>query len=158
MSAANPLSPDRFSVSLSRRRGYEFRVDFHTGDVPGLTVDEPPPLGQRRGPNAARLLAAAIGNCLGASLLYCLERARVPVTDLEATVEGEMVRNDRGRLRIGGIRVKLVPRIGADPERIERCRHLFEDFCVVTQSVRDGIDVQVEVEPVAAGEPVSVPD
>ena len=33
--------------------------------------------------------------------------------------------------------------------RVERCLELFEDFCVVTQSVRNGIEVDVAVEPVA---------
>jgi uncharacterized OsmC-like protein len=150
--------PRQFAVTLSRRRRFEFLVDFHERDVPGLTMDEPPPLGEGHGPNAARVLAAAIGNCLSASLLYCLERARVPVTDLTATIEGEMIRNPKGRLRIADIRVKLMPRIGVDPSKIERCLTLVEDFCVVTQSVREGIDVQVEVEPVLAEELSSVPD
>jgi organic hydroperoxide reductase OsmC/OhrA len=61
-------------------------------------------------------------------------------------------------MRIGGLRVKLMPRVGTDPARAKRCLELFEDFCIVTQSVREGIDVQVEVEPVPAVEPATVPD
>ena len=147
-----------FSVSLARHRGYQFLVDFQERDLPALTLDEPPPLGEGRGPNASRVLAAAVGDCLSASLLYCLERAKIPVSDFEATVEGELVRNERGRMRIGGLRVKLMPRVGTDPARAKRCLELFEDFCIVTQSVREGIDVQVEVEPVPAVEPATVPD
>ncbi len=150
--------PRHFVVSLSRHQRFQFLVDFHDHDVPSLTMDEPPPLGDGHGPNAARMLAAAIGNCLSASLLYCLERARVPVTDLNAVVEGELTRNDRGRMRIDSIRVKLMPRLGADPSKIERCVELFEDFCPVTQSVRAGIDVHVEVEPAGVTEPASVPE
>jgi hypothetical protein len=31
----------------------------------------------------------------------------------------------------------------------DRCPELFEDFCVVTQSVRSGMNVEVAVEPTA---------
>lgn len=114
--------------------------------MPVLEIDEPAPLDEGRGPNAARVLAAAIGNCLAASLLYCLRRARIDVEGVDAAVEGAMVRNERGRLRISGVRVKLQPRVApAHRDRMGRCLELFEDFCVVTQSVRDGIDVTVEV-------------
>lgn len=46
--------------------------------------------------------------------------------------------------------------LGADEGRIERCLKLFEDYCVVTQSVRAGLDVSVEVNAEAeavAGQP-----
>lgn len=148
----------QFKVTLALRRGYEFLADFHEPGVPDLTLDEPPPQGGGKGPNATRVLAAAVGNCLSASLVHCLERAHVPVTDLEATVEGELTRNTQGRLRVKSLQVKLVPRVGADPSRVERCLGLFEDYCIVTQSVREGIEVKVEVSPVFAGEPAGIPD
>ena len=37
----------------------------------------------------------------------------------------------------------------AEQRRMRRCLELFEDFCVVTQSVRSGSEVDVAVEPVA---------
>jgi organic hydroperoxide reductase OsmC/OhrA len=93
--------------------------------------------------------AKAILLCLGgASLLFCLEKARVPVGGLSAQVRGELSRNEKGRLRITSVKVVLRPSVeGVPAERLTRCLDLFEDFCVVTQSVRDGIDVQVLVEP-----------
>jgi organic hydroperoxide reductase OsmC/OhrA len=68
---------------------------------------------------------------------------------MRTIVSGTLVRDDRGRLRIGGVAVRLHPRVAAeDRERLGRCLELFEEFCVVTQSVRRDIDVQVTVEPV----------
>ena len=53
---------------------------------------------------------------------------------------------ETGRLRIGKIKVEIEPDFdGADAAKIERCLGIFEDYCVVTQSVRKGIDVSVEV-------------
>ena len=141
---------DRFTVQLNRDRLYQFLADFGLPGVEPLRLDEPSPLGQGEGPNASRVLAAAVGACLGASALYCLERARVPVEDVRATVEGELARNEHGRLRIARLGVKLELEIAPeDRDRIGRCLDLFEDFCVVTQSVRSGIAVDVAVETVA---------
>ncbi len=142
-----------FAVQLQLEEGYRFSVDFGQA-FPALIMDEPEPLGRGQGPNAARVLGAAIGNCLGASLLFCLQRSKVEVRELRVEVAGTIERNEQGRLRIGGVRVRLMPGIAAgERERIERCLGIFEDYCIVTQSVRQGIDVQVEVAPVALTPP-----
>lgn len=143
-----------FALEMRLRSGFELAVDFGEDRVPGLTVDEAPPLGEGNGPSPARLLGAAVGSCMSASLLFCLRRARVEVPELRTTVEGTLVRNEAGRLRIGGLRVRLHPMVDpGDRARMERCLELFEDFCVVGQSVRQGIPLHVEVEPapLAAG-------
>jgi organic hydroperoxide reductase OsmC/OhrA len=141
------MNDTQFSLDLELRDGYAFAVDFGQAGVPDLLLDEPPPLGAGRGPNAARLIGAAVGNCLAASLLFCLRKSRIDVRQVHATVNGTLVRNERGRVRIGEIHVKLAPVVAAeDRERMGRCFELFEDFCTVTGSVRQGIPVDVEVE------------
>ena len=67
------------TLTLDLQKGYEFLVDFHQDGIPPLLMDEPPPLGEDHGLNASRLLAAAVGNCLSASALFCLRKARIPV-------------------------------------------------------------------------------
>lgn len=133
-------------VTLELQKGYEFLVDFQREGVPHLLMDEPPPLGEGHGPSAARVLAAAVGNCLSASALFCLRKARIDVRSMRTSVRASLVRNEKGRLRIGGIQVNIELAVAPeDRPRTGRCLELFEDFCVVTQSVRSGIDVQVEV-------------
>jgi uncharacterized OsmC-like protein len=144
-----------FGVSLTLLDGYRFRADFGMEGVPPIELDEPPPLGAAAGPNPARLLAAAVGNCLAASLLYCLKRAHIDVQELEARVEGTMMRNERGRLRIGSLHVQLEPVVAPEQrDRMSRCLELYEDFCAVTQSVRQGLDVKVDVQ---VAEPADTP-
>ena len=139
---------DRFSFTMDLREGYRFLIDFDQDDVAPLLVDEPPPLGEGEGPNAARLLAAAVGNCLSASAVYCLRRARIDVEAMRTTVSGSLQRNDAGRLRIGAIEVRIEPVVAeSEQPRMRRCLEIFEDFCVVTQSVRAGIEVDVDVAP-----------
>lgn len=142
-----------FRSHLQQVDHFKFEVLFDERSWAPIIVDEPEPLGRGEGPNAARLLAGAVGNCLAASLLFCTDKARVPVEDLRAEVEGTMTRNENGRWRIEGIDVTLVPSLEGElgSKRFSRCVDLFEDFCVVTQSVRSGIDIDVRVEPTSAG-------
>lgn len=135
-------------VTLELEEGYRFRGDLGDPSFSALLMDEPPPLGTGRGPNASRVLATAVGNCLAASLLFCLRKARLEVDAMQATVRVSTGRNERGRLRLTGLSVTLDPRLAgeaADPSRARRCLAIFEDFCVVTESVRDGLPIQVHV-------------
>lgn len=152
---AAPVKPDvetpsALALHLNLKDGYRFAVDFEQPGVPELLVDEHPPIGAGQGPNPARMLATAVAHCLASSFLFCVRKARVDVKSLDVRVEGTMVRNERGRLRIGKLKVRLAPEVRAeDRDRINRCREIFEDFCVVTQSVRGGLNVDVEVVPQA---------
>ena len=61
-------------------------------------------------------------------------------------MHGELVRNDKGRIRIGRIEVTIrMAEDAATFQHMDRCLAQFEDFCVVTESVRQGIPVQVRV-------------
>jgi len=137
---------DTFELSLEHLDGYRFAVAFPGTGLPDLVADEPPPLGAGSGPNPARLLAAAVGDCLSASLLFCLHKSRVAVAGLKTRVTGTLVRNERNRLRIGKLAVAItLDAPDADGARVLKCLETFEDFCVVTASVRAGIEVEVRV-------------
>lgn len=137
---------DTFEIRLRRLDGFRFETDFGVEGAPALVVDEPPPLGAGTGPNPARLLAAAVGDCLSASLLFCLGKARVEVAGVETTVTGSYTRNERKRLRIAGLDVAIrIDTPGTEPSKLGPCLAAFEDFCVVTASVRQGIPVGVRV-------------
>ncbi len=141
-----------FSFTMDLEDGYRFFVDFAQEGVPELLLDEPGPLGDGSGPNAARVLAAAVGNCLSASALCCVRRARIEVQGMRTTVSGSLERNGAGRLRVSGIQALIEPVVEESKRpRMQRCLELFEDFCVVTQSVQAGIEVDVNVEPVTGG-------
>lgn len=145
------MSENEFTVTLDLKQGFQIEAGFGVPGVEPLLMDEPAPLGDDHGPNAARVLAAAIGNCLSASALFCLRKARVEVLDMHTTVNVTMARNDRGKLRIANVSVKLEPTVSEeDRPRMQRCLDIFEDYCIVTQSVRDGLNVDVAVEPETA--------
>lgn len=128
--------------------GYQFLADFSDLRLPPLLLDEPPPRGRGAGPDAAQVLAAAVGNCLSASLLFCLRKADLRVSGMHTRVRYRRLRNEQGRLRIPDMEVLIEPEVSAeDVSRVDRCLKLFEGFCVVTQSVRSGVRVGVRVLP-----------
>ena len=136
---------------LTQEAGYRFRVRFDREGLPDLITDESPPIGEGKGPNPSRLLATAVGNCLAASLLFCLGKARLSVDGLEAEVLTEFTRNEAGRLRIGGIKVRLLPKWTEETAaKAQRCLQIYEDFCVVTQAVRHGVPVEVQVDGISS--------
>jgi organic hydroperoxide reductase OsmC/OhrA len=135
-----------FKIQLEQIQDFEFKVKFDLPDVPDLLLDEPVPLGNNFGPNASRLVAAAVANCLTASLLFCLHKFKQSPGKLVTTATGLLVRNEQGRLRIGEIKVVInLAETENELAHFDRCLQQFEDYCVVTDSVRHGIPVQVQI-------------
>ncbi len=136
----------RFTIHLEQEEGYAFKVKFDLKKAQDILLDEPPPLGERNGPNASRLLAAATANCLSASLMFCLAKDDAPAHSIKTEATCTMVRNEKKRLRVGGIEVKItIDDELAESAKLKRCTDLFEDFCIVTASIREGIPVGVQV-------------
>ena len=141
MSGEHPLR-----VVLEQQGPYAFRIDFEGAAFASLISDEPPPLGAGEGPNPSELLLAGIANCLSASLLFALRKYKNAPGPIRAEISASTERNAQGRLRIS--RAKVTIRLAEPAARLERFDRVlaqFEQFCTVTQSVRDGIAVDVEI-------------
>jgi uncharacterized OsmC-like protein len=131
---------------MKRIRGYKFKAEFDAEGMPDLIVDELKPLGENAGPNPTRVLSVAVGHCLSSSLLFCLAKARINVKNLETTIKATHERTLEGRLRIKKLDVEMHLDVDEnDKNRLARCLDIFENYCTVTQSVRRGIDVTVNI-------------
>ncbi len=138
--------PHSFTVMVERMQDYEFRVQFDKDKFAELIMDEPPPMGHDMGPNATRVLAASIGNCLSASLMFCLQRSKLEVETLQAEVSPRVARNEDGRWRVEHVDVKIMIKTKEeDLKRFQRCVDIFENYCIVTSSIRQGISVDVTI-------------
>jgi organic hydroperoxide reductase OsmC/OhrA len=140
------MTDEGLTVGLQLERDYQFEVDFGVSGAPLLVTDASPPLGKGAGPDSERLLLAAVANCLSSSLLFSLRKFKNDSVTMRTKADGSLVRNEHGRLRMGRIEVEI--RLGAaaaDLRQLDRALAQFEDFCVVTQSVRAAIPVGVKV-------------
>ena len=133
-------------ITLEQEEDYSFRIRFDDTTIADLMTDEPEPLGKGEGPNPTRLLVSAVANCLSASLLFALRKFRNTPGRLVTHATAELVRNEQGRLRVGHLHADIrLAEAGAAHASLERILAQFENFCVVTESVRHGIDVSVSV-------------
>ena len=136
----------QFSITVQQESDFVFRIAFDDTGIPDLFTDEPPPLGGDSGPNPSRMLLAAVANCLSASLLFALRKFKNAPGLIRTEIVADKVRNAAGRWRIP--RAEVVIRLSdaaTGLEHFDRVLGQFEEFCIVTQSVRDGIAVDVEV-------------
>lgn len=132
-----------FSVKLKLLENYLFEVDF--GDFGNVITDEPEPLGGGEGPNPVRMLAASIANCLAASLLFSIRKFKEDPGTISAEISGTLERVEgKWRAPRMAVNLHLGNSQGSIPH-IERALKTFEDFCIVKQSVRSGIEVDVSV-------------
>ena len=133
-------------LTVEQQQDYAFLVRFDETSLPDLTTDEPAPLGTDTGPNPSRLLVAAVANCLTASLLFALRKFKNQPGPLVTTATARMGRNEQGRLRVSHIQCDVqLSETAADHASMERILAQFENFCVVTESVRSGVDVTISV-------------
>lgn len=139
------MSDKTISVTLTQQHDYRFEIQFDEG-MPVLTSDEPAPLGTGLGPSPVQLLCAAVGNCLSDSLLFALRKFNQSPEPLSCQVQAQVGRNAEGRLRVLSMQARL--RLGvnaAQLAQLDRVLAQFQEFCTVTQSVGQGIPIQVRV-------------
>ncbi len=136
----------QFTLTLTQESDYVFRIEFDDTAIPALHTDESAPLGGDSGPNPSRLLVAAVANCLSASLLFSLRKYKNSPGTIVTRATARLERNEQKRLRVAHIDVAIqLPDAAADYAQTERLLQQFENFCVVTESVRSGVPVDVTV-------------
>ena len=92
------------------------------------------------------MLVAVVANCLGTSLLFSLRKCKNLPGTIVTRATARLERNEQKRLRVAHVDVAIeLPEAAADYAQIERLLQQFENFCVVTESVRTGVAVDVMV-------------
>ena len=100
--------------------------------------------------NPEELLLSAVVSCYSITLALLAERRRLPLTRLEVTAEGEVVRQPDRTLKYTAIR--LAPKmVLASSEEAQRqaaldCAQKAEVYCVISRAVRGNIEISVTPE------------
>lgn len=139
------MSNESVTVQLKQKKDFQFEINFGH-NLPTILGDEPPPIGEGQGPSPAQFLAAAVGNCLSDSLFFAIKKYNGNPEPIECDVTATIGRNEQGRLRITHMHAAI--QLGAaaeDLSHLERVLTQFEAFCTVTQSVGQGIPIDISI-------------
>tara|TARA_A100000171_G_C2121098_1_gene140814 strand:- start:764 stop:1210 length:447 start_codon:yes stop_codon:yes gene_type:complete len=139
------MSNESVTVQLKQKKDFQFEINFGN-NLPTILGDEPPPIGEGKGPSPAQFLAAAVGNCLSDSLFFAIKKYNGNPEPIECNVTATIGRNEQGRLRITHMHAAI--HLGAEAEELshlERVLSQFEAFCTVTQSVGQGIPIDISI-------------
>lgn len=144
-------------INMKLEKNLIFKAQLGFEKLKELIIDETldVPEDQLVGPDATRLLGMAIMACMSTSLQYCLNKRNLSLDDLEAKAEISFKKIEGGYTRVDKVLVKLIPKTD-DPEikkRLKQCirvmksgNMMFEENCIITSSVREGINVDVSIE------------
>lgn len=130
-------------AELKWREGFKFNAKVNGFSI---EMDEPPEIGgEASGLSPLDLLAASVGGCLSASLVFCLRKARIPPRSISAKSRATVTRED-GYLRVKSIDVELNVEFDEETaKKAEQCLSMFRKYCIVTESVIRGIPVNLEI-------------
>jgi len=80
-------------------------------------------------------------------LAFCLRKSKVDLKGMKTEVTPTVERNKEGYWRVVKMSAKIKVEVGESTEssRLQRCLEIFENYCVVTGAVRNGIKVDVKV-------------
>jgi len=141
--------PKKLNVGLSLEKEMIFKCELGEMKVKDCYIDEEHDVEAAMwGPNPSRMLGMAILGCLSASFIFCLKKKQLKLDDLKANAEVSVARNEKGFWRVKKIDVEIKMLI-EDPDarkRADQCKKMFEQYCIVTQAVREGIDVEVNLD------------
>jgi len=144
----------KISINLKEEMIFQLQNTYKSLDF--LLIDETlDDQKEKIGPDAASLLGMAVISCLSASFIFCLNKRNLTLDDLEAKADISFKEPRPGYKRINSIDVKIIPKTN-DAEVLKRIKQcikkmksgdmFFEESCIITPSVREGINVQVSVE------------
>ncbi len=124
-------------------------IDTGIKNLPKIYVDdEHKNHDEMLGPDPSIMLMSAIVGCLSASYIFCMEKKNLAFDDYSVEAEYITHKNEEGLWRVKELNIKLMPSSNDEKikKRIKQCSKIFERTCTVTESVRQGIKVNVDID------------
>lgn len=139
---------ESFSVTLTHKNDYRFEVEFEDKfpDFGPYLSDEPEPMGTNLGPAPPHMLIASVANCLSASFMFAVNRAKQDTGGLVTKATCHVGRNEVRHFRIVKIDIEIqTGKAAADIGELEDILSRFEGISTVSRSVLEGVSIETTV-------------
>ena len=139
----------KVKVGIKLEEEMTYKCDLGQIKMEDLFIDETNKrLSDKIGPNPSSLLALSVLGCLAASFTFCLKKKNFALTKLDGKAEVVIKRNEKEFWRVKKIDVNITPKIDNPKlrKRADQCKNFFEQYCIIAESVRDGIEVNVNLD------------
>lgn len=134
-------------VSLKYSENLHFTASARHFD--DIHIDEPESFhGTDKGPSPVEFFLIGIGGCLGSTFAYCLQRHNVEIDALEVVVDGLLKHaGPEMSLKLVNIEAELLitARDNDSSEKIEQCINSFQEYCIITNLITQGVPLDVRV-------------
>ncbi|MHA2392336.1 MAG: OsmC family protein [Promethearchaeota archaeon] len=135
-------------VGLNQQEEMLYKCNLGDLRIDNLYIDERQKKEtDKKGTSPAKLLALSVLGCLSASFSFCLKKKNYLISDLNGEAEVTIYRNEKGFWRVKQIDVDISPQIDT-PEarkRADQCKKFFEQYCIISESLRSGFEVNVNL-------------
>jgi uncharacterized OsmC-like protein len=133
-------------VSLHQEEEMIFKCDLGNLRMGDLYIDESNKKNTDKiGPSPTKLLGLSVLGCLSASFSFCLQKKDLSLSGLEGKAEVTIARNEKSFWRVKKIDIELHPKIDTPKmrKRADQCIEFFEKYCIISESLRTGFEVNV---------------
>src|SRR5258708_48918 len=104
--------------------------------------------------NPEELLMCSIAACYSLTLAVLAERRKLPVSQIETAVEGDVIRQPGGTLKFIAMRLKPKITLNSSDEGHLKATHDFahkaEQYCVISNAIRGNVELSVVPEIITA--------
>ena len=132
-------------VSLNYTENLHFKASVRQFN--DFNIDEPTSFhGTDLGPSSVEYLLIGIGGCLGTTFMYCLQKRNVKMKSVEIEIDGKLSHVGPKlllRLTKVDVEIKFIPEENASSEEINLCIKNFREYCIVSNSIADGLPINV---------------
>jgi len=132
-------------VSLNYTENLHFKASVRQFN--DFNIDEPTSFhGTDLGPSSVEYLLIGIGGCLGTTFMYCLQKRNIKMKSVEIEIDGKLSHVGPKlllRLTKVDVEIKFIPEENASSEEIFECIKNFREYCIVSNSIADGLPINV---------------